>query len=341
MPADAAARDGSEPDVSPIPEAGGDGAKTDAAKGDVPFPALAADSPDPCVLRDGATYHAYSTNSGAHNIPHTTSTDLLHWTARDDAMPHVGSWAEPGVFIWAPGVLAVSNNAFVLFYAAKKLGSSPAGMRGEQCIGRATSSSPGGPFVDGFGAPLICSAQGLWAIDPSPHHFANGKNYLLWRQDAAGPPAVNHAYIRELTAAGTQFPAGSADVDLVARSEPWENPVIENPSMIEIGGKVLLFYSANDWTTAHYGVGYATCSSVTGPCTKVTKNGPWFGATGAIARPGGEDFFTDPAGGVWMSFHAWVEPNVGYGNGGQRALGLSRFGLTAAGAPQREEATLP
>lgn len=313
-----------------------------APKGDVPFPALDADFPDPFVLRVGATYHAYATNVGVlggHlHVAHAKSSDLAKWSARDDAMPALGSWAEDSMFTWAPGVLEV-NGGFVLFYAAKKKGTAPQGQTGEQCVGRATSSKPEGPFVDGFGAPLICNPQGYWAIDPSPYHAKNGKDYLLWRQDTPGNPAVNHVWIQELAASGTGLVGGP--VDLLARSAAWENPVLENPSMLEIGGKVLLFYSANDWASAGYGVGYAECASVTGPCTKVTTQGPWFGSIFAIAGPGGQDFFTDTNGDRWMSYHAWVAPKVGYASGGARVLALARIGLDAQQRPQLQKATLP
>lgn len=322
---------------SPDPDVAVDSAPIDVGidapmkpKGEVPFPALDADFPDPFVLRVGATYHAYATNAGLRHVQHATSTDLVKWSAIGDALPTLGSWAQDGSFTWAPSVLEVAQGKYVLFYADQKKGT------GEQCIGRATAMKPEGPFVDGFGAPLLCNPQGYWSIDPSPHK-ANGKNYLLWRQDTPGNPAVNHVYIQELDANGTGLVGSSSD--LIARTASWENPVLENPSMLEIGGKVLLFYSANAWETAGYGVGYAECASVTGPCTKVTTQGPWFGSIFAIAGPGGQDFFTDTNGDPWMSYHAWVAPKVGYQNGGKRILALTRIAFS--GKPSLEKATLP
>jgi GH43 family beta-xylosidase len=328
-------------DAHALPEAG-----ADAAKGEVKFPAYAGDFPDPYVLRDGATYHAYATNVSIFvtklHIPHIASTDLVTWSSPTDALPTIGSWAEDGYFNWAPGVLKTAAGGFVLFYADKKAGTGTVGGGGEQCLGRATSAKAEGPFVDGFGAPLVCSSAGYWAIDPTPFKASNGKTYLLWRQDKPGSPtAVNHVVLRELDASGTQFAAGSTEVDLLARDQAWETPVLENPAMVEIAGKVFLFYSANDWETGNYGIGYATCASVTGPCTKVTNAGPWFGSIFAIAGPGGEDFFTDPSGGLWMSYHTWVAPKIGYASGGARVLALARVGLDTTGKPVVQKGTLP
>jgi hypothetical protein len=36
--------------------------------------------------------------------------------------------------------------------------------------------------------------------------------------------------------------------------------------------------------------------------------------------PGGEAFFTDTEGNLWMAYHAWTGANVGYSGGGQRSL---------------------
>ncbi len=300
-------------------------------------PVVPDDFADPFVLRVGNTYHGYATNRAVGGfpvrIPHITSTNLADWSAPTEALTGLGPWAEDGFFNWAPGVLRVSPTRYVLYYASKRAGSSPSGQSGQQCLGRAIASSPEGPFVDELTSPFVCDTgpQGYWSIDPSPFRDAGGKIYLLWRQDGA-PSAINRAVIRELAPDGASFAAGSSIVPLVSRDPgSWEDPVLENPSMVEVSGTYFVFYSANRWETASYGIGYATCSSVLGPCQKKTGAGPWFGSVPAttLRGPGGQDFFNDPGGGIWMSMHGWVEPNVGPASGGGRALWLTHFAIDA------------
>lgn len=325
----AAADAGSEPDAgvtpTPAPDAG-----TPDAGGPPPIinPVLNTDFPDPHVVRIDGLFHAWGTNISRngvrHNIPHAVSSNLTTWVFRNDALPAVGSWADGNDWTnWAPGVLVVNPTRTVLFYVAKRAGT------GQQCIGRAVAANANGPFVDNFGSPLICnttSAAGFWSIDPSPFRDADGKLYLLWRQDF-GSPVNNRAAIRQLAADGTSFAAGSTELGLVSRGAgSWEDPVLENPAMVRLGGKYWLFYSANRWETAGYAVGYAECASVTGPCTKKTANTPWLSSIFALAGPGGQDFFTDDSGQTWMSLHGWVAPDVGY-PAGKRALWVYRFGI--------------
>jgi hypothetical protein len=56
-----------------------------------------------------------------------------------------------------------------------------------------------------------------------------------------------------------------------------------------------------------------------------------FGGSGTIAGPGGQEFFTDAGGQLWMAYHAYTEPNVGYPN--SRRLHLMRVAFDPAGAP--------
>jgi len=55
------------------------------------------------------------------------------------------------------------------------------------------------------------------------------------------------------------------------------------------------------------------------------------GASGTIAGPGGQEFFADPAGRLWMAYHAYTEPDVGYPN--SRRLHVLRVALDPNGVP--------
>lgn len=58
-------------------------------------------------------------------------------------------------------VIAVGGR-FVMMYTASDTSS------GKQCIGRAESASPAGPFIDARPAPLVCQSTLGGSIDPNP-----------------------------------------------------------------------------------------------------------------------------------------------------------------------------
>lgn len=345
--------DAGEPSVDGgVPEANVDATTLpDAADATTPVPIanpVARDFADPSVIFAEGAFHLYATNTRKKNLPHVTSIDLSQWSlaAENDAMPTLPSWVAPEGVIWAPGVLAVSKTRYVLFYAAKVAGSAPAGERGKMCIGRAVATKPAGPFVDAHDAPMICRPS-AWSIDASPFAAADGSFHLVWRQDvddAAAPTKMNTVHVQALTADGDDFVAGSTSTELVRRTTgSWEEPILENPAMVFAAGKYWLFYSANAWRTADYAIGYATCASPKGPCTKHSTTGPWLGsdAKGTLRGPGGEEIvrgiggtLTLHAGAPLLVHHGWIAPKVGPTNDpnttGTRALWLQRltFGAT-------------
>jgi beta-xylosidase len=102
-----------------------------------------------------------------------------------------------------------------------------------------------------------------------------------------------------------------APATLLTADQPWEDHVVEAPSMVRDGNRYYLFYSGGRWNTASYAIGYAVCAGPSGPCTKPLAR-PWLAASFTAQGPGGQEFFTDPSGQLWMVLHAWVDGNVGY-----------------------------
>ena len=131
-------------------------------------PVYARDFPDPFVLRVGDTYYAYATNGNGANVQTASSKDLVHWRPGPDALPKVGSWDFAGN-TWAPEVVARPDGTYVLYYTASS---------GTQCIGRAVSKTPQGPFHDTFGGALVCQKADGGSIDPDP-----SGGYLYWKND--------------------------------------------------------------------------------------------------------------------------------------------------------------
>jgi putative cell wall-binding protein len=292
------------------------GAETTAAT--YTNPVVGRDSPDPFVLRVGATYVAYTTNEGGENVPVLTSTDLAHWTHTADALPQLPAWAGPGRN-WSPSVLAVDATHYVLYYTALDAAA------GHQCIGVATSARPTGPFTDAGpdGQPLMCQLDRAGSIDPSVFRDAAGNPWLTWKSEPhfAGKPAL--IWTQQLTRDGTRLVGDG--VPILDATQPWERGIVEAPSMLPAFGRYFLFYSGGTWDSADYAVSYAVCDSPSGPCRKPSSSAILArnDALG-IGGPGGAEVFTDATGAWWLAYHAWTLPAVGY-PGGARTMRLERI----------------
>lgn len=287
-------------DRPPIGGTGGiAGAVRAALRGDQPA-IYCNDFADPFVLRLNDDYFAYSTNTGSERVPVLTSGGLFGTARRTESLANVPGWSAQGT-VWAPSVLA-RPGGYVLYYATA-LANDPQ----RQCLSRATSTSPEGPFVDDSTGPLACPAGG-GAIDASPFVDADGRAYLLWKSYGDNDGIV----VQELTPDGLGLTGPMQR--LLRADRGWEAGLIEAPSMVAHDGRYYLFYSGNDWNTANYAIGYAVCDSPTGPCSKPT-DGPWLVSTDKAQGPGGEEVFLDAQGRTWLVLHAWVRGKVGYPNG--------------------------
>lgn len=274
-------------------------------------PIFPGDFPDPFVLPVGDSYYAYSTNVGDVNVPVVEfSADFATSDPLGDALPALPLWAawHQGL-TWAPAVLPL-DEGYVLYYTARYRTAE------RQCISRAVSDNPAGPFVDEGSEPLVCQLELGGSIDPSPFVDADGTPYLLWKNDGncCGRPVG--LWVQRLSADGLSLEG--EPVELIRRDQLWENPLIEAPAMVEHDDQYYLFYSGNWWESHTYAVGYAICETVTGPCVKPQRE-PIFEFTKQAMGPGGEEFFHDAEGNLWMAYHAWTAPLVGYPEG-ERSL---------------------
>lgn len=263
-------------------------------------PVYDGDFPDPAVLRVGAEYYAYATQGNGSNIQVLTSGDLTHWNPAPDALPDLGGWASGGN-TWAPEVLAVGGR-YVMFYVEHDQKSD------KQCIGRAVSDKPGGPFVDDRRAPLVCQPALGGSIDPNPVRAADGSLYLYWKNDGncCGQPVRLWAQQLSPDAASLR----GKPVALLSNTRSWQGNLIEAPEMVSHGGRYFLFYSANDYASDRYAVGYASCQGPTGPCTDRSTE-PLL-ASDAVAAGPGHCFVLDlPDGSSVMFFHAWQPAAIG------------------------------
>ncbi|MDQ6640944.1 MAG: glycoside hydrolase family 43 protein [Actinomycetota bacterium] len=279
------------------------------------------DFADPWITKSGHTYYAYATNTANLNLPVMTSKDLVTWTARqsndgpwwhNDAMPRAARWAateHPGgrtvTRTWAPSVTWVKNH-YVLAYTVPLAGRKVR----KNCVSLATSTSPQGPFTDNSSGPIVCPAdQG--AIDPQVFLAKNTHPYLIWKTEGVVGRESTKLWSRQLNDSGTAFVPGTPQTELLRTSQAWEGHVIENPAMIRIQGLNYLFYSANEYNSPRYAIGYAICRTVRGPCTR-PRTTPLMSSGGAVSGPGGPAPVVGPNGQLRLAYAAWDYGRIGY-----------------------------
>ena len=274
-------------------------------------PVIDRNFPDPSLLKVGSVYYAYATNSG-ENMLCARSADLVHWTALPDAMPRLPDWAKPNR-TWAPQVLALTpGKRYIAYFAAWDAATN------KQAIGAAASSNPAGPFSSPPSAqPLIAQADEGGAIDPSSFTDTDGRRYLVWKNDGNSQGQATWLWLQPLAADGLHLVGTPAK--LIKEDQAWEGSLIEAPTLWKHGGKYYLFYSANDYASCNYAVGYAVSNSLRGPYVK-PRTTPWLSSAPDVCGPGGEDIVTAPDGSTWMAYHTWAKGPRSY-----RSMSLDRL----------------
>jgi beta-xylosidase len=265
-------------------------------------PVIAADFPDPSIVRDGATYWATSTSSAAApGFPLMVSTDLVVWTPAGTIFQQLPRWASDS--FWAPEIFIDAAGVRV-YYSARRRG-------GRMCVAVATASAVTGPYSDR--GPLVCQRAG--SIDPTRTRDRYGRLFLVWKEDgnAVGRPSV--IWRQRLTPDGLHL-AGRPLAMLRSRAR-WEGMVVEAPAMVERGGWTYLFYSGNTYesSTCRYALGVARARTLKGPFRRSPRN-PILRSGGGWRCPGHASFTTTDDGDAYLMYHAY--PRAGSG---------ARFGL--------------
>ena len=288
----------------------------------------AAAVPDPFVLDNGGTHNDYWAFATGNLFPVLHSSDLVHWSPQRPALSSRPAWVTKASdwHPWAPSVLqtsqacpgTTSSSCYVMYY----VGLSAA--LNANCIGVATSPTPGGPYRDqgplgldpstttgsSSAPPIGCQdTGGKGNIDPSPFIDPSGQAYLYVSTDRTcnGSSCTLKPTISVIPladdlrhAAGTRVPLFSGDAGT------WEAagvgvPTVEGPAMALHDGVYYLFYSGGSWRGA-YGTGYATSTSPTGPFTKASTN-PLLAMTPSVRTPGGGDVLvTGPHQRQWLVY---------------------------------------
>jgi beta-xylosidase len=171
-----------------------------------------------------------------------------------------------------------------------------------QCIGVAKGSSPTGPFAPVGNEPLICPAGLGGAIDPASYVEPDGTRYLLWKNDGNCCGKDTWLWLQKTSPDGLRLTG--APVKLIKQDQAWEGDLIEAPDLVRHGSTYTLLYSANDYASAAYAVGYATASSISGPYHKARQ--PLLTTANThVVGPGGEDVVDGPGNRGYLLFHGW------------------------------------
>ena len=281
------------------------------------------DFPDPDVAMFGGMYYGYSTEVAGVNVPVATSTNGTSWMNSDvDALPVLPAWARGG-YTWAPSVAETPQGTYVMFYSARLASSSL------DCIGEALAASPLGPFTDHNVGPVICQSGDGGSIDPDIFTDTDSQSYLIWKNNGNTVGDVSGLWSEPLNTSLDL--EGNPSLLMVNGGQSWQGTTIESPEMVRHDGTYYLFYSANNFDSVDYAVGYTTCVGPLGPCADTAPFNPILSTDGGMAGPGGESLFTGPDGTMQMAFSAFPGP-IAYQNGGYRALYVATVGF-AGGVP--------
>ncbi len=289
-------------------------APTPAATAALANPVLDRDFPDPDALRVNGAWYAYATNANGMNIQAATSPDLVNWRFLGNSLPRAPRWAGQGFgYNWAPEVARFGDNYVMYFTTRYTIGSG-----GTQCIGLATSAAPEGPFLPTEASnekPFVCQQNEGGSIDPSTFTDDDGTSYLLWKSDANSRTGKTWLYIQRLSKDGLSLEG--EPTRLISADARWEGVLVEAPTLWKHEGRYYLFYSANDYASRNYAVGYAVADKPEGPYTKAEEN-PILKTTlsAGIVGPGGQDIQVGADGKTYMLFHTWTP-------GAYRALAIA------------------
>ena len=245
---------------------------------------------DPFVLRHGDTYYAYGTCRSETGIGVAVSKDLKTWRwwqgkAKDGFALHKDDAFGAGGF-WAPEVYALKNGKFLMLHSA------------DLRTSWAEADSPLGPFRNPGKKPYVTQKS----IDNSLFIDDDGKAYMffVWMNPDEQIWSVRLSDDLKSTLDDTWRFVTATLPDSWETKGGWLN---EGPMVVKVNGTYVLTYSAGDYKSPHYGVGYATATDIRGPWRKSAAN-PVLCRLGGMNGTGHHSLFKDAEGKWKIVFHA-------------------------------------
>jgi beta-xylosidase len=206
------------------------------------------------------TYWIFPTYSAAYEdqvyLDAFSSHDLITWEKHSRIIDtNIVRWAKKAM--WAPAIIEKEGRYF-LFFGANDIQSDnePGG------IGVAVSNSPGGPYIDHLGRPLIDKFHnGAQPIDQFVFRDIDDKHYLIY----GGWRHCNIAMLND------DFSGFEAFSDTILFREITPEGYVEGPFMFIRNGKYYFMWSEGGWTGPDYCVAYAMADSPFGPFERMGK----------------------------------------------------------------------
>lgn len=240
---------------------------------------------DPYILLEDGIYYAYGTQSD-RGINCYKSEDLKSWQFAGLALDMVNTTESK--WFWAPEVYHIGDR-YLMYYSAN------------EHLFVAQSQNPTGPFYQIGGYMMENLLGSEQCIDSSLYIDKDGTPYLFFVRFVDGN-CIWQCQLQEDCI--TPIP-GTLKLCLKAE-EPWERiqaKVAEGPNVLRKGKKVFLSYSANDYQSQDYAVGYATTENVASGQWSKNPGNPilhrWEGQPGT----GHHSFFRDKNGKLRIVYH--------------------------------------
>jgi beta-xylosidase len=215
---------------------------------------------DPEAVVFGKEFWLYPTYSARYGeqvfFDAFSSDDLIHWKKHPKILDTVSiTWAKRA--IWAPAAIEKSGKYYLFFGANDIQNDNEKGG-----IGVAVSDSPGGPFKDHIGKPLVDKFyNGAQPIDQFVFKDKDGSYYLIY----GGWGHCNIAKLNETFTGFTPYDDGSIFKSITPEG------YVEGPLMFLKNGKYYFMWSEGGWTGPDYSVAYAIADSPLGPFTRIGK----------------------------------------------------------------------
>jgi len=216
---------------------------------------------DPEARIFGNTYWVYPTYSAPYEqqifLDAFSSPDLITWTKHSSVVSTTQiKWANRAM--WAPSTVE-KDGKYYLFFGANDIQESDTQVGG---IGIAVASSPGGPFTDYLGKPLIDKYfNGAQPIDQFVFKDTDGQYYMTY----GGHGHCNIVKLNSTFTGLDPFPDGTIYKEITPDN------YTEGSFMIVRNSKYYLMWSEGYWGGSDYSVSYAIGDSPIGPFTKVGK----------------------------------------------------------------------
>lgn len=241
---------------------------------------------DPYILLEDGTYYAYGTYD-ADGIRCYSSTDLKYWKYRGLALNKANTTESR--WFWAPEVYHVGDK-YIMYYSAN------------EHLYAATAKSPMGPFRQVGSYQMESLLKNEKCIDSHAFFDTDGTAYLFFVRFTDG-----NCIWQVKLADDCITPVAGTLKKCLSATDSWElklGKVTEGPNVYKQGIRYFLTYSANDYQSQDYAVGYALSANIARGNWSKSSYSPFLHRWNGLYGTGHHSLFTDKDGQLRIVFHA-------------------------------------